>query len=119
MQMSLIKRNVLLSALAGATLLIASTAAQAEMVLHRGNGAEPETLDPAKSTGVTESNIQYELLEGLTTYSVDGLVVPGVAEKVGRERRRQDLYFPSARFQMVERRPGDRSGLRLFLAASR
>src|SRR5262245_13346130 len=81
MQMSLIKRNVLLSALAAATLLIASTAAQAEMVLHRGNGAEPETLDPAKSTGVTESNIQYELLEGLTTYSVDGLVIPGVAEK--------------------------------------
>jgi len=81
MQMSLIKRNVLLSALAGATLLIASTAAQAEMVLHRGNGAEPETLDPQKSTGVTESNIQYELLEGLTTYSTDGQVVPGVAEK--------------------------------------
>ncbi len=78
--MSLIKRNVLLSALTAATLLIASTAAQAEMVLHRGNGAEPETLDPAKSTGVIESNIQYELLEGLTTYSADGLVVPGVAE---------------------------------------
>ena len=50
--MSLIKRNVLLSALTAATLLIASSAAQAEMVLNRGNGAEPETLDPAKSTGV-------------------------------------------------------------------
>ena len=53
----------------------------AEQVLHRGNGAEPETLDPAKSTGVTESNIQYEIFEGLTTYSPDGEVVPGVAEK--------------------------------------
>jgi oligopeptide transport system substrate-binding protein len=53
----------------------------AEQVLHRGNGAEPETLDPAKSTGVTESNIQYEIFEGLTTYSPDGQVVPGVAEK--------------------------------------
>ena len=52
-----------------------------EQVLHRGNGAEPETLDPAKSTGVTESNIQYELLEGLTTYAADGEVIPGVAEK--------------------------------------
>jgi oligopeptide transport system substrate-binding protein len=52
-----------------------------EQVLHRGNGAEPETLDPAKSTGVTESNIQYEIFEGLTTYSPDGQVVPGVAEK--------------------------------------
>ncbi|HET6621099.1 MAG TPA: peptide ABC transporter substrate-binding protein [Dongiaceae bacterium] len=79
--MSLMKRYAFWSALAGAALLVASTAAQAEMVLHRGNGAEPETLDPAKSTGVPESNIQYELLEGLTTYSVDGLVIPGVAEK--------------------------------------
>src|SRR5262245_32091824 len=48
-----------------------------EKVLHRGNGAEPETLDPAKSTGVIESNIQYELLEGLTTYAEDGDVAPG------------------------------------------
>jgi oligopeptide transport system substrate-binding protein len=52
----------------------------AEMVLHRGNGTEPETIDPQKSTGVTEANIEYELFEGLTTYSVDGDVVPGAAE---------------------------------------
>ena len=77
--MSLMKRNAILAALAGATLLV-STAAQAEMVLHRGNGTEIETLDPAKSTGVPESNIQYDLLEGLTTYSVDGQIVPGMAE---------------------------------------
>ncbi|WP_284736156.1 peptide ABC transporter substrate-binding protein [Dongia deserti] len=79
--MSLMKRNVLLSALTAATLILASTAAQAEMVLHRGNGAEPETMDPQKSTGVTEANIQYEIFEGLTTYSPDGEVVPGMAEK--------------------------------------
>ena len=78
--MSLMKRYAFWSALAGATLLVASTAAQAEMVLHRGNGTEIETLDPAKSTGVPESNIQYDLLEGLTTYSVDGKLVPGMAE---------------------------------------
>ena len=78
--MSLIKRNVLLSALTAATLFAASAVAQAEMVLHRGNGAEPETMDPQKSTGVTEANIQYELFEGLTSYSPDGLVVPGAAE---------------------------------------
>ena len=50
-------------------------------MLHRGNGAEPETLDPAKSTGVPEANIQVELFEGLLTYSASGAVVPGVAEK--------------------------------------
>src|SRR5688572_29133043 len=53
----------------------------AEQVLHRGNGAEPETMDPQKSTGVTEANIQYELFEGLTTYTPDGQVTPGVAEQ--------------------------------------
>ena len=79
--MSLIKRNVLLSALTAATLIVASTAAQAEMVLHRGNGSEPETMDPQKSTGVTEANIQYEIFEGLTTYTPDGQVTPGAAEK--------------------------------------
>jgi oligopeptide transport system substrate-binding protein len=80
MQMSVIKRNVLLSALTAATLFVASAAAQAEMVLHRGNGSEPETMDPQKSTGVTEANIQYELFEGLTSYTPDGQVIPGAAE---------------------------------------
>ena len=76
--MSVIKRNMLLSALTAATLFVASAAAQAEMVLHRGNGAEPETMDPQKSTGVTEANIQYVVFEGLTTYTPDGQVTPGV-----------------------------------------
>lgn len=79
--MSFMKRNTLLSALAAATLFATSAVAQAEMVLNRGNGAEPETMDPQKSTGVTEANIQYEVFEGLTTYTPDGQVTPGVAEK--------------------------------------
>jgi len=64
-----------------AGLLMTTCLASAESVLNRGNGAEPETLDPAKSTGVIESNIQYDLFEGLTTYTPDGKVVPGMAEK--------------------------------------
>lgn len=79
--MSLIKRNVLLSALTAATLFASAAVAQAEMVLHRGNGSEPETMDPQKSTGVTEANIQFEVFEGLTTYTPDGQITPGVAEK--------------------------------------
>jgi oligopeptide transport system substrate-binding protein len=70
-----------LAALAGAFALGATAAAQAETVLHRGNGAEPETLDPHKSTGVTEANLIYDLLEGLLVFSPDGQPVPGVAEK--------------------------------------
>jgi oligopeptide transport system substrate-binding protein len=74
-------RKLLLPAVAAVGLIAGAFTAQAETVLHRGNGAEPETLDPAKSTGVPEANIQYELFEGLTTFSPSGEVVPGIAEK--------------------------------------
>jgi oligopeptide transport system substrate-binding protein len=75
-------RKLLLPAAAALGLMAGAFSAQAaETVLHRGNGAEPETLDPAKSTGVPEANIQVELFEGLLTYSASGAVVPGVAEK--------------------------------------
>ncbi|HVO01260.1 MAG TPA: peptide ABC transporter substrate-binding protein [Candidatus Cybelea sp.] len=74
-------RKLLLPAVAAAVLTAGAFTAQAETVLHRGNGAEPETLDPQKSTGVPEANIQYELFEGLTTYTPDGKIVPGMAEK--------------------------------------
>lgn len=78
--MRMLKRSVLLAGIASAVMLASSVAAQAEMVLHRGNGAEPETIDPQKSTGVTEANIEYELFEGLTTYDAKGEIVPGAAE---------------------------------------
>ncbi|WP_301099459.1 ABC transporter substrate-binding protein [Otariodibacter sp.] len=44
------------------------------------NGAEPQSLDPQKTEGVPESEIQYQLLEGLVTKNPDGKVIPGVAE---------------------------------------
>jgi oligopeptide transport system substrate-binding protein len=74
-------RKLLLPVVAAAGLMAGTFTAQAETVLHRGNGAEPETLDPAKATGVPEANAQYELYEGITTYSPSGDIVPGVAEK--------------------------------------
>ncbi|HPI62728.1 MAG TPA: hypothetical protein PK803_02015, partial [Alphaproteobacteria bacterium] len=43
-------------------------AANAQQVLYRGNGAEPETLDPQQSSGVSEANIETDLFEGLVTY---------------------------------------------------
>jgi oligopeptide transport system substrate-binding protein len=44
-------------------------------------GAEPETLDPRKSTGVPEARIQGNLFESLITYDKSGKLVPGAAEK--------------------------------------
>jgi oligopeptide transport system substrate-binding protein len=56
-------------------------AASAPLVLKRGNGAEPATLDPHKSTGVTESNIQRDIFEGLVGESAKGELIPGAAER--------------------------------------
>lgn len=50
-----------------------------QQVLHRGNGAEPQSLDPHKSEGVPESNLQRDLYEGLTNDSPDGGIEPGAA----------------------------------------
>ena len=49
-------------------------------VLHRGNGAEPQTLDPHRGEGVPSSNLHRDLFEGLTIEAPNGAVVPGVAE---------------------------------------
>jgi len=52
----------------------------AEQILHRGNGAEVQTLDPHKAEGVPASNILRDLYEGLTIEAPDGTVIPGAAE---------------------------------------
>lgn len=52
----------------------------AVQVLHRGNGAEPQTLDPHRGEGVPSSNVHRDLFEGLTIEAPDGAVIPGVAE---------------------------------------
>ncbi|MGH8495978.1 MAG: peptide ABC transporter substrate-binding protein [Gammaproteobacteria bacterium] len=49
-------------------------------VLHRGNGNEPESLDPHASRTDSASNILRDLFEGLTTFDPAGELVPGVAE---------------------------------------
>lgn len=47
---------------------------------HKGNGEEPESLDPHKSTGVPASDIQVDLYEGLMTYDQQGNLILGQAE---------------------------------------
>ncbi|MES1935068.1 peptide ABC transporter substrate-binding protein [Salinisphaera hydrothermalis] len=48
--------------------------------LRKGNGAEPQTLDPAQASGVPAANVLYDMYEGLVTYSRTGDVIPGVAK---------------------------------------
>ena len=52
----------------------------AEMVYHRGNTAEPETLDPTKASTTYEANILRDLFEGLVMPDASANIVPGVAE---------------------------------------
>jgi oligopeptide transport system substrate-binding protein len=55
-------------------------AARAETMLRIGAPAEPETLDPAKTTGLLEGKIEVELFEGLLTRDAAGRAIPGAAE---------------------------------------
>src|SRR5919108_868756 len=69
-----------IAALATTLTLGVAFAAQAETVFNRGNGTEPETIDPTKLTGVPEANITYDLHEGLVTLDAHGEQTPGAAE---------------------------------------
>ena len=52
-----------------------------EQVLHRGNGEEPQTLDPHLAEGVPSSHVLRDLFEGLTSEAADGSIIPGVAQR--------------------------------------
>lgn len=49
-------------------------------VLHRGNGGQPGTLDPALAEDIHAFNILSDLYEGLIAEAANGDLVPGVAE---------------------------------------
>lgn len=48
--------------------------------LRRGNGAEPDTLDPHKASGNWENNIIGDMFMGLMTDGPDANPIPGAAE---------------------------------------
>ncbi|MDX2143402.1 MAG: peptide ABC transporter substrate-binding protein [Rhodospirillaceae bacterium] len=54
--------------------------AGAQVVFHRGNAAEPDTLDPHIASSAWENHIIGELFLGLTTDAADGHPIPGIAE---------------------------------------
>lgn len=51
-----------------------------KQVLRKGNGTQPQTLDPHKGEGTPGSNIQRDLFEGLVIEAPNGDIMPGVAE---------------------------------------
>lgn len=72
--------NYSFRALACLLVALAQPAAAAQ-VLHIGNGADPETLDPQKAQTVPAMNIARDLFEGLTRLAADGEPEPAAAER--------------------------------------
>lgn len=54
--------------------------AAADIVYHRGNGGEPNSLDPHRSSATWESHIIRDLFLGLVVHDGAGNVIPGAAE---------------------------------------
>jgi oligopeptide transport system substrate-binding protein len=61
-------------------LMMSAAGAFAEVVFNRGNSADPESLDPHKTSTVYEANILRDLFLGLLTHNAKGEAVPGSAE---------------------------------------
>lgn len=86
--MSVFRSRLIVALFAAATLLGAcsrpssegSTGATAPLrLLLRGNGAEPDSLDPQKARSNEAQTVLRDLCEGLTTFAKDASVAPGVA----------------------------------------
>lgn len=56
-----------------------STSAGPDLVLRRGIGGEPASLDPAEATDTFSFEVIRDVYEGLTTESAAGTILPGVA----------------------------------------
>jgi len=66
------------------TLYFLSFSASAHSVLHRPLEAEPDSLDPVKTTNAVANSVEADLFEGLVRLDPSGIVVPGVAESWDR-----------------------------------
>jgi len=76
-----------------------------ERILRRGNGEEPDTLDPHLSEGVPAGNIIRDLFQGLTAETTEGEIIPGAASSwdVSRDGKTYTFYLrPEARWSNGE-----------------
>ena len=98
---------VLLLAVIGATVYFSGSdpVDDGETALHRGNGPEPESLDPHKARSVQAADVLRDIGEGLIAYSSTGELVAAAAEKweVSEDGRQYDFWLrPEARWSNGE-----------------
>lgn len=75
-----LSRTIAAALLASTMIGLSAIPSAAEVLLRRGNGGEPQTLDQAHISIDIEGFIVRDLFEGLTIYDQAGKVVPGAAE---------------------------------------
>src|SRR5215208_704427 len=74
-------KSALRALIAGFSMILMGLgAASAEVVYNRGNSADPESLDPHKTSTVYEAHILRDLFSGLVMQDAKADVVPGAAE---------------------------------------
>lgn len=72
-----------LCGLSGVVLCLGAALAQtAPRQLERGNGPEPDSLDPQRAQGLSAQQVLRDLFEGLMRDDASGALVPGAAEQV-------------------------------------
>ena len=76
---AMLKATVFASALALGTGVIQAPA-RAEVIYNRGSAAEPESLDPHKTSTIYEANVLRDLFQGLVMQDENANVIPGAAE---------------------------------------
>ena len=82
-----------------------ATVDDGETVLRRGNGAEPESLDPHKARSVQAADVLRDIGEGLVGYSASGELIAAAAERwqVSEDGRQYDFWLrPEARWSNGE-----------------
>lgn len=82
-----------------------ATSPVGETVLRRGNGTEPESLDPHKARSIQAADVLRDIGEGLVGYSSTGELIPAAAEKweISDDGRQYDFWLrPEARWSNGE-----------------
>ncbi|TCL68495.1 oligopeptide transport system substrate-binding protein [Hydrogenispora ethanolica] len=65
----------------GSTVFAAAPKLAKVQELRYNNATEPQTIDPARSTGVQDANIELAAFEGLTRTGENDVPIPGIAYK--------------------------------------
>src|SRR5262245_13642071 len=84
MGVNIMIRKFLSATMLASSLIVAGgafmTPAFAEVIYNRGNSADPESLDPHKTSTTYEAHIMRDLYEGLVMQNAKAEVIPGAAE---------------------------------------